>query len=79
MAGWPPSPCAAGTWPARTWTLTGSTLTGPAGREVPLPQIEAVKTLGSYVQVITKSGGKHLIKYQADPAATLNAIERAKA
>ncbi|KIC37952.1 hypothetical protein [Leisingera sp. ANG-M7] len=61
------------------WTLTGETLSGPAGRSVQVSQIEAVKTMGSYVQVITKGGDKHLIKYQADPAATLNAIERAKA
>ena len=64
---------------AVVWTLTKENLTGPAGRSVQVSQIEAVKTMGSYVQVITKSGDKHLIKYQADPAATLNAIERAKA
>ncbi|MEX0302824.1 MAG: hypothetical protein AB3N24_10405 [Leisingera sp.] len=60
---------------AVVWTLTKESLTGPAGRSVPVIQIEAVKTLGSYVQVITKGGDKHLIKYQADPAATARAIE----
>ncbi|WP_291730108.1 hypothetical protein [Leisingera sp. F5] len=64
---------------AVVWTLTGDSLSGPAGRSLPLPQIKAVKIMGSYVQVITETGDKHLIKYQADPAATLNAIERAKA
>ncbi|KIC16655.1 MULTISPECIES: hypothetical protein [unclassified Leisingera] len=64
---------------AVVWTLTQETLSGPAGRSVPVSQIEAVKTMGSYVQVVTKGGDKHLIKYQADPAATQNAIERAKA
>ncbi|MFY0308895.1 hypothetical protein ACFMBG_03220 [Leisingera sp. D0M16] len=64
---------------AVVWTLTETTLTGPAGRSVPLAQIGTVRTMGSYVQVVTKGGDKHLIKYQADPAATLNAIERAKA
>jgi hypothetical protein len=64
---------------AVVWTLTRETLSGPAGRSVPVTQIEAVKPMGSYVQGGTKDGGKHLIKYQADPAATLNAIERAKA
>ncbi|MBY6067502.1 hypothetical protein KUW17_12170 [Leisingera aquaemixtae] len=64
---------------AVVWTLTRESLSGPAGRSVPLHQIEAVRTMGSYVQVVTKTGDKHLIKYQADPAATLNEIERAKA
>ncbi|MCB4454748.1 hypothetical protein [Leisingera sp. McT4-56] len=64
---------------AVVWTLTRESLSGPAGRSVPLHQIETVRTMGSYVQVVTKTGDKHLIKYQADPAATLNAIERAKA
>lgn len=64
---------------AAVWILTRESLSGPAGRSVPVTQIEAVKTMGSYVQVVTKGGDKHLIKYQADPAATLNAIERAKA
>ncbi|MBY6139814.1 hypothetical protein KUV26_10245 [Leisingera daeponensis] len=64
---------------AAVWILTRESFSGPAGRSVPVTQIEAVKTMGSYVQVVTKGGDKHLIKYQADPAATLNAIERAKA
>ncbi|UWQ38022.1 hypothetical protein PNH50_03170 [Leisingera aquaemixtae] len=64
---------------AVVWTLTEDALTGPAGRGVALSQIGTVRTMGSYVQVVTKGGDKHLIKYQADPAATLNAIERAKA
>jgi len=64
---------------AVVWTLNNDTLSGPAGRAVPVTQIDSVRTMGSYVQVITRSGDKHLIKYQADPAATLNAIERTKA
>lgn len=60
-----------------TWDIKDGHLTGPAERRIALPQIETVRTLGSYVQVITKSGDKHLIKYQADPAATQHAIERA--
>jgi hypothetical protein len=58
------------------WTLSDSHLTGPAERNVPLNQIERVRTMGSYVQVVTKAGDKHLIKYQADPAATARTIER---
>ncbi|PCJ06883.1 MAG: hypothetical protein COB16_12490 [Rhodobacteraceae bacterium] len=60
------------------WTLTDTHLTGPAERNIPLNQIARVRTMGSYVQVVTKSGDKHLIKYQADPAATLATIERAR-
>jgi hypothetical protein len=58
------------------WTLSDTHLTGPAERNIPLIQIERVRIMGSYVQVVTKSGDKHLIKYQADPAATAGAIER---
>ncbi|WP_171171235.1 hypothetical protein [Ruegeria sp. HKCCA0370] len=59
------------------WEMSETTLTGPGPRKVALNQIEAVKTMGSFVQIVTKSGDKHLIKYQADPAATKAAIERA--
>ncbi len=60
-----------------TWQMTDTTLTGPGPRNLPLNQIDAVNILGSFVQIVTKSGDKHLIKYQADPAATKAAIERA--
>ncbi|KIC40349.1 hypothetical protein RA27_14805 [Ruegeria sp. ANG-R] len=62
-----------------TWEMTGTTLTGPGPRKVPLDQIASVNTMGSFVQIITKGGDKHLIKYQADPAATKATIERALA
>ncbi|MCA0929863.1 hypothetical protein [Ruegeria profundi] len=62
-----------------TWEMTDTTLTGPGPRKMALTQIEAVNTMGSYVQIVTKSGDKHLIKYQANPAATKAAIERAMA
>ncbi|WP_271948524.1 hypothetical protein [Ruegeria faecimaris] len=61
------------------WEMTDTTLTGPGPRKVALNQIEAVKTMGSFVQIVTKGGDKHLIKYQADSAATKTAIERAMA
>jgi len=61
-----------------SWTLTDTHLTGPAERNIPLTLIARVRTMGSYVQVVTKSGDKYLIKYQADPAATLATIERAR-
>ncbi|WP_425043198.1 hypothetical protein [Primorskyibacter sp. S87] len=62
---------------AVVWEIDGGTLRG-AGRNVPLNQIEKVRSMGSFVQIITGSGDKHLIKYQADPAATVQAIERAR-
>ena len=64
---------------AAAWEIEGDTLTGPGGRRVPLDRIETVRKMGSFVQVITKTGDKHLIKYQADPDATVAAIERAAA
>lgn len=60
------------------WKLTDTALTGPAERRALLNQIELVRTMGSYVQIVTTTGDKHLIKYQADPAATKAAIERAR-
>ncbi len=62
---------------AARWTMSDDTLTGPGPRTVPLNQISAVNTMGSFVQIVTKGGDKHLIKYQADPAATKALIERA--
>ncbi len=62
---------------AANWEMNGTTLTGPGPRQVALNQIEAVNTMGSFVQVVTKGGDKHLIKYQANPADTKTAIERA--
>ncbi|WP_120632343.1 hypothetical protein [Ruegeria sp. EL01] len=58
------------------WEMTETTLAGPGPRSVALDQIEAVNVMGSFVQVVTKGGDKHLIKYQADPAATKATIER---
>lgn len=60
-----------------SWEMSATTLTGPGPRKVALNQIETINTMGSFVQIVTKSGDKHLIKYQADPAATKAAIERA--
>ena len=61
------------------WEIRGDELLGPGDRHVPLCQIERTRTLGSFVQVITQAGDKHLIKYQADPAATIAALRRAQA
>lgn len=63
---------------AVVWEIDGDALIGPGGRKVALGNIELVRAMGSFVQVITQGGDKHLIKYQADPAATVAAIERAR-
>jgi len=60
------------------WQIDGDTLTGPAERSIPLAQIETLRTLGSFVQVITRRGDKHLIKYQADPTATIALLDAAR-
>lgn len=59
------------------WRVQDGALNGPAERNVPLDQIDAVKTMGSYVQVITRRGDKHLIKYQSSPSTTVAALEHA--
>ena len=63
---------------AAKWVIEDGQLTGPQGRQVQLDQIEKVRSMGSFVQIITRSGDKHLIKYQANPADTIAAIERAR-
>lgn len=62
---------------AATWEMSDTALSGPGPRKVALNHIAAVNTMGSFVQIVTKGGDKHLIKYQADPTATKAAIERA--
>lgn len=64
---------------AAVWTISGDTLSGPGERSVPLDQIETVRSMGSFVQVITRGGDKHLIKYQPDPASTVARIAAAAA
>ncbi|MDZ7710799.1 MAG: hypothetical protein U5K36_12600 [Roseovarius sp.] len=59
------------------WDLTDRRLLGPLTRAVRLSDIETVRGLGSAVQVVTRGGDKHLIKYQADGPATRARIERA--
>lgn len=63
---------------AHHWTLGTDRLDGPAGRMVPLDQIAKLRPLGSAVQIITKAGDKHLIKFQADPQATIARIDAAR-
>ncbi|MBO9474264.1 hypothetical protein J7413_12000 [Shimia sp. R10_1] len=61
---------------AMRWDLTNQRLLGPGGRIIALQNIEKINKMGSFVQVVTQSGDKHLIKYQSDPEATMTALKR---
>lgn len=61
------------------WDLTNQRVLGPGTRAVRLAEIDKVRTLGSAVQIITLTGDKYLIKYQADREATRKRILQAKA
>ncbi|MDQ2093831.1 hypothetical protein [Rhodalgimonas zhirmunskyi] len=61
------------------WDLTERRLLGPGGRAIGLRDIKEINTLVSVVQVVTQTGGKHLIKYQSDAKATKATIERVMA
>lgn len=58
------------------WRLTPDRLEGPGWRQMDTADITTVRTLGSAVQVVTRGGDKHLLKYQPDPASTREAILR---
>jgi hypothetical protein len=64
---------------ADEWKLTNRRLLGPGGRIAPLSSITLARPFLGAVQVVMAGGDKHLIKYQADAAATVAAIAAAKA
>ncbi len=55
---------------AETWRMTDRRLLGPGGRAIPLTQLQSARAAFGAVQITTRTGDRHLIKYQADPAAT---------
>jgi hypothetical protein len=59
---------------AEVWRLTDRRLLGPGGRSIPLAQIRSARAFLGAVQITTTAGDRHLIKYQADPAATVARI-----
>lgn len=61
------------------WVLTDTDLIGPDNRRVPLAEIDRLRSLGSAVQIITRSGDKHLMKYLADRPRVVAEIEAAMA
>ena len=56
------------------WRLTETRLLGPAARSIPLAQVQVAKPFLGATQIVTLAGDKHLIRYQADPAATATRI-----
>lgn len=63
---------------AEEWRLTGRRLLGPQGRIAPLSSLKLARPFLGAVQIVTQAGDKHLIKYQADPAAVVARIMAAK-
>jgi hypothetical protein len=64
---------------AEDWRLTNRRLLGPGGRIAPLSSLKLARPFLGAVQLVMAGGDKHLIKYQADTAATVAAITAAKA
>lgn len=59
------------------WRLTDRRLLGPSARVIPLSQIARARPFLGAVQVITRSGDKHLLKYMADAPAVAARIRAA--
>lgn len=60
------------------WDLTNQRIMGPQERIADFSEIVEMKVIISSVQLITRSGLKHLIRFQADPKDTLRQIEEAR-
>ncbi|MCR9109519.1 hypothetical protein [Marivita sp. XM-24bin2] len=60
------------------WTMSSVGLKGPYGRTARFEDISKLRTIAGAVQIVTKSGDKHLIKYQPDPNAVIAQINAAR-
>lgn len=60
------------------WVLSTARLVGPGGREAYLMELETVRRLFGDIQIITKSGDKHLIKHVANAEAVVAEILAAR-
>ncbi|MFA8384863.1 MAG: hypothetical protein ACEPO2_04520 [Pelagibaca sp.] len=60
------------------WVLNSTGLKGPYERKARLDDIAKLRTIAGSVQIVTKSGLKHLIKYQPDPKAVIDTINAAR-
>jgi len=64
---------------ARRWRLTDRRLLGPQARAVFLLEITAARRLMGDVQIVSKTGGKHLLRHMEDPQGVIDAIMAARA
>ncbi len=60
------------------WRLTDQRLQGPGGRVIPIAQIKLARPFLGDVQIVTRSGDKHLMKYMGNIPAVVAAIEAAQ-
>jgi len=63
---------------AMVWRLTDRRVLLPSGGSVGLMEIETQRKLFGDVQLITRSGDKHLLRHMPDPASVLSALEGAR-
>jgi hypothetical protein len=69
---------------ALSWRLTSTHLVGPSlpteapAWRVALADVARVRTMGSFVQVVTASGDKHLMKYLPHPGEAASRIDAAR-
>jgi len=61
-----------------TWYLTNRRLIGPGERAILLDNISKVNTIFSAAQVVTGTGDKYMLKYQADAKVTQAEIDKAR-
>ncbi|MCI2395418.1 hypothetical protein [Aliiroseovarius sediminis] len=61
-----------------TWHLTDRRVIGPGERTILLNNIAKVNVIFSAAQVVTRTGEKYMLKYQADAKATQAAINRVR-
>ncbi|MGH1367837.1 MAG: hypothetical protein ACRBCL_04415 [Maritimibacter sp.] len=58
-----------------TWLLTERAVVSPAGVRISRADIDKVNTIFSAAQIVTKTGDKYMLKYQADPKEVKRMIE----
>lgn len=61
-----------------SWWLTNRRLLFPGGRSVMLLEVETARRLFGDVQIITRSGDKHLIRHVADSAGLVTDVLAAR-
>jgi len=60
------------------WVLTATRLTGPGERNIRLADITKFNGILSAVQIVTRTGDKHLMKYQGNKAETISRLQAAQ-